>query len=235
MKKKKSIHKRRSKKSIFIKIILFLLIVSVVSVGVIFGINFYVKSIGEENIVSSEDAEILQNMDCILVLGCGVRDDGTPSDMLRDRLDRGLELYFSGVAPKLIMSGDHGRTDYDEVNVMKQYAVDRGVPSEDVFMDHAGFSTYESIYRARDIFGVKGMVIVTQEYHLYRALYLASRFDMEAYGVSSDYNIYAGQTVRDVREILARNKDFLTSVFKPEPTYLGEAIPVNGNGDITND
>lgn len=235
MKKKKSIHKRRSKKSIFIKIILFLLIVSVVSVGVIFGINFYVKSIGGENIVSSEDAESLQNMDCILVLGCGVRDDGTPSDMLRDRLDRGLELYFSGVAPKLIMSGDHGRTDYDEVNVMKQYAVDRGVPSEDVFMDHAGFSTYESIYRARDIFGVKGMVIVTQEYHLYRALYLASRFDMEAYGVSSDYNIYAGQTVRDVREILARNKDFLTSVFKPEPTYLGEAIPVNGNGDITND
>lgn len=203
-------------------------------IGVL-SINAYVKGEGGKHIVTSEDAAKLNNIDCILVLGCGVKDDGTPSAMLRDRLDRSLELYFAGAAPKLLMSGDHGQTDYDEVNTMKNYAIERGVPSEDIFMDHAGFSTYESIYRAKEIFQVKSLIIVTQEYHLYRALYLASAMDLTCFGVSSDYYVYGGQTYREIREILARNKDFFTAIFKPAPTYLGEAIPVNGNGDLTND
>lgn len=203
-------------------------------IGVL-SINAYVKGEGGKHIVTSEDAAKLKNVDCILVLGCGVKDDGTPSAMLRDRLDRSLELYFAGAAPKLLMSGDHGQTDYDEVNTMKNYAIECGVPSEDIFMDHAGFSTYESICRAKEIFQVKSLIIVTQEYHLYRALYLASAMDLTCYGVSSDYYVYGGQTYREIREILARNKDFFTAIFKPAPTYLGEAIPVNGNGDLTND
>ncbi len=235
MKKKKVNEKRKKHLKKFLIISLVFILLCGVFFGTVFAVNAYVMSVGEDAIVSSDEAKQLKNMDCILILGCGVMEDGTPSHMLRDRLDRGIELYFSGVAPKLIMSGDHGTTEYDEVNVMKQYAIDKGVPSEDVFMDHAGFSTYESIYRAKDIFGVKSMFIVTQEYHLYRALYLASCFDMEVYGVSSDYNEYFGQTYRDAREILARNKDFIKVVFKPEPTFLGEAIPVNGNGDVTND
>ncbi len=226
---------KKPKAKVFLIIIIVLLILGIVSVGAVFGINAYVKAVGKKLMVTPEDATVLENVDCILVLGCGVRDDGTPSDMLRDRLDRSLELYFAGVAPKLLMSGDHGRVEYDEVNIMKKYAVDRGVPSEDVFMDHAGFSTYESIYRAKEIFCADNIVIVTQQYHLYRALYLAKSFGMEAHGVECDYYTYYGQTMRDVREILARNKDFFTSVFKPSPTYLGEAIPVNGNGDLTND
>ena len=226
---------KKPKAKVFLIIIIVLLILGIVSVGAVFGINAYVKAVGKKLMVTPEDATVLENVDCILVLGCGVRDDGTPSDMLRDRLDRSLELYFAGVAPKLLMSGDHGRVEYDEVNIMKKYAVDRGVPSEDVFMDHAGFSTYESIYRAKEIFCADNIVIVTQQYHLYRALYLAKSFGMEAHGVECDYYTYYGQTMRDVREILARNKDFFTSEFKPSPTYLGEAIPVNGNGDLTND
>ena len=118
---------------------------------------------------------------------------------------------------------------------MKAYAVAHGVPSEDVFMDHAGFSTYETVYRAKEIFGAKRVIIVTQEYHLYRALYIAERFGIEAYGVASDYHTYGGQTQRDLREVLARCKDFFASIFKPEPTYLGEKIPIDGNGDVTND
>ncbi len=203
--------------------------------ALVFGINFYVRHTGGTHLVSPDEISTIEKADCIVVLGCQVRADGTPSDMLRDRLERGLELYFAGVAPKILMSGDHGQTEYDEVNTMKQYAVNAGVPSEDVFMDHAGFSTYESIYRAKEIFKAESVVVVTQEYHLYRALYIADKFGLEAYGVHCDYNTYAGQAYRELREILARNKDFFTTMFKPEPTYLGEAIPVNGDGNLTND
>lgn len=177
----------------------------------------------------------LADVDCIIVLGCQVRDDGSLSDMLRDRLHRGLELYQIGAAPKLLMSGDHGRTHYNEVGAMKRYAVENDVPSEDVFMDHAGFSTYETIYRAKEIFQAKKVVIVTQEYHLYRAVYIAQQLGLDAYGVSADYRVYSGQSARDFREVLARCKDFAMCLFRPEPTYLGDAIPVSGSGDLTND
>ena len=133
------------------------------------------------------------------------------------------------------MSGDHGTQEYDEVNVMKDFAIEKGVPSEDIFMDHAGFSTYESIYRAKEIFGVKKMIIVTQQYHLYRALYIAKQFEIEAYGVPSNPRKYSGQVFREIREVFARDKDWIQCIVKPKPTYLGESIPVSGNGDITND
>ncbi len=198
-------------------------------------INEHVINSAKGNIILADTAAQLSDIDCILVLGCGVRDDGTPSAMLSDRLSVGISLYESGASPKMLMSGDHGRVTYDEVNTMKQYAIDRGVPSEDVFMDHAGFSTYESIYRAKEIFEADKIIIVTQEYHLYRALFIAEKFGLEAYGVSADLQGYSGQQARDAREVLARNKDFMTSIFKPKPTFLGEAIPVDGNGNITND
>lgn len=222
-------------KKVLKRIFIILICIAIFTIGSVFGINAYVKHVGRQKMLSPEDASTIVDADCILVLGCQVKDDGTPSAMLRDRLERGIELYFAGVAPKILMSGDHGQTEYDEVNTMKQYAIDAGVPSEDVFMDHAGFSTYESIYRAREIFQAETIVIVTQEYHLYRALFIADRLDVAAFGVHCDYNTYGEQTYRDIREILARNKDFLTSIFKPEPTFLGEAIPVAGDGNLTND
>ena len=155
--------------------------------------------------------------------------------MLKDRLIRALELYNAGAAPKLLMSGDHGQNEYNEVGAMKNYAIENGVPSEDVFMDHAGFSTYETIYRAKEVFEAKKVIIVTQEYHLYRALYIAKKLGVDAYGVSCDLNVYAGQSARDIREVLARNKDFFKCIFKPEPKYLGDVIPISGDGNLTND
>ena len=211
------------------------MVLAVTGVSSILGLNAYVKSVGGGNILRPEGAKMLEDVDCILVLGCLVKDDGVPSDMLADRLKRGIELYEQGAAPKILMSGDHGRADYDEVNAMKRVAVDAGVPSSDVFMDHAGFSTYESVYRAKEVFGADKIIIVTQEYHLYRALFIAERLGVEAYGVNADLRNYRGQTARDVREILARCKDFGNTIFKPEPTYLGEMIPIGGNGDLTND
>lgn len=216
------------------RIFLTLLILGVAGAVLVLGINAYVVRSTTKQILNPDDASTLSDVDCILVLGCYVHENGQPSAMLHDRLQRGVELYDAGAAPKLLMSGDHGRTSYDEVNAMKQYALDAGVPSCDIFMDHAGFSTYESLYRTRDIFQGKKIIIVTQKYHLHRALYIARSLGLEAYGVAADYRSYAGQLSRDLREILARNKDFLTSIFQPKPTFLGDVIPVGGDGNLTN-
>ncbi len=197
-------------------------------------VSGYIKHSVKDRIVPPEKAG-LTRADCILVLGCQVVGDDTPSAMLKDRLDCAIGLYFDGASDRILMSGDHGTVKYDEVNAMKEYALKAGVPSEAVFMDHAGFSTYESIYRSRDVFKVGTAIIVTQEYHLYRALYIADRLGVTAVGVASDPRLYAGQAYRDAREILARDKDFVLCIFKPKPTFLGEVIPVSGNGDVTND
>lgn len=222
-------------KSIWLKrILVCVLILGFAGMFTLFSINNYVKSAVKSRIISVQAASRL-NADCILILGAGIRNDGRPSDMLKDRLKQGIELYKLGASDKLLVSGDHGRAEYDEVNVMKQFAIDDGVESENVFMDHAGFSTYESLYRARDIFKAGKIIIVTQEYHLYRALYIAERLGIDAYGIAADPRQYAGQSYRELREILARTKDFFYVMAKPEPTYLGKAIPISGNGDLTND
>ena len=208
--------------------VLSLLLASMIA---ILSINTFIKITAEDAIASGDTPT---GYDCILVLGASVRYD-QPSHMLEDRLLTAIELYKNGAAPKLLMSGDHGSEDYDEVGVMKSFAISHGVPSEDIFMDHAGFSTYESIFRARDVFAADKIIIVTQEYHLYRALHVANALGVEAYGVAADYHTYVGQAYRELREILARNKDFATSILKPEPTYLGDVIPVSGDGNLTND
>ncbi|MBR3691875.1 MAG: YdcF family protein [Clostridia bacterium] len=205
------------------------------AISAVFCLNAYVKAAGAERMLSPETAAELSDIDCILVLGCGVRPDGSPSDMLADRLQRGIDLYSAGAAPKLLMSGDHGTKGYNEVGAMKAFADAAGVPAADVFLDHAGFSTYESVYRAKEIFKAERVIIVTQGYHLHRALYIARELGLEAWGVDADLRSYYGQTARDVREILARCKDFAMCIFKPEPTYLGDSIPVSGDGKITHD
>lgn len=197
-------------------------------------VSAYVIKSTEGYLISEETAPEL-GADCILVLGAGLKPDGTPNHMLKDRLDKGIELYRLGVAPKILLSGDNGQQEYDEVNAMKEYVLNEGVPSEDIFMDHAGFSTYESMYRARDIFLVKKAIIITQRYHQYRALYTARGLGIEGWGVISEPRTYSGQTYREVREILARDKDFLKVFFQPEPTYLGDTIPISGSGLASHD
>ena len=207
-------------------------VLAALAAGTVFVPDIIVVSSAKNRIITADEAAELENTDCVLILGAGVR-DGNPTPMLRDRLITGISLYKTGVAPKIIMSGDHGREDYDEVNVMKSYAVENGVPDSDVFMDHAGFSTYDSIYRAKAVFEADSIIIVTQKYHLYRALYIAERLGVNAVGVSADLDDYSGQLKRDLREIAARDKDFFSCLFKPEPKYLGEKIPVSGDGNIT--
>ena len=216
---------RRIKKIICIVLGMFL-----VGTLAVLGINISMYATGVTRILATGDTP--EDIDCILVLGCQVRSDGSPSHMLEDRLKTAVSCNRGNT--KFIMSGDHGQENYNEVAVMKQFAIDAGIPSENIFMDHAGFSTYESLYRAKYIFGANRIVIVTQKYHLYRALHIAKALGMEAWGVSADLRPYSGQAFREVREILARVKDFGMCIFKPKPTYLGDPIDLSVSGDVTN-
>ena len=169
--------------------------------------------------------------DCILVLGAGVRADGTPSPMLYDRVTVAVQLYEATGAP-LLMSGDH-TGDYNEVAVMKALAVEMGVPSEDVFLDHEGYSTYESLYRARYMFSARRVIIVTQEYHLHRALYIARELDMTATGVSANLRPYRLQKKYNTREHLARFKDFFAAAKGEYNGNVEAPVDLNGDGNLT--
>ncbi len=180
---------------------------------------------------SPEDAPHAQ---CAIVLGARVYADGKPYPMLADRLEVGIRLYKLGKVDKLLLSGDHGQTTYDEVNVMLDYVVARGIPEEDVFTDHAGFDTYDTMYRARDVFQVETAIIVTQGFHLSRAVYTARTLGLEATGVASDLRPYFNETRNATREMLARVKAILDlHITHPRPKYLGVAIPITGDGRAT--
>jgi len=223
--------KKLLKNKVFKVVVITILCVCLLGGVTVVGVNAYMISYVSDYILTAEDLEN-HNFDCVMVLGAGLWDD-EPSPMLRERLEFGLKAYETGCTDKFLMSGDHGRKEYDEVNTMKDFAIDNGVDADNVFMDHAGFSTYESMYRARDIFQVEKMVIVTQKYHLYRAVYDARKLGIDAYGFAADKLIYGVHN--DIRESLARTKDFIYCIFEPKPTYLGDEIPITASGSLTDD
>ena len=200
----------------------------------VFYTNKRVLEVGSSYILKPDNAP---QSEAILVLGAYVSPDGTISQMLEERLKVGYELYEKGKASKIIVSGDHGRKDYDEVNAMKKFYLDKNVPAENVFMDHAGFTTYESMYRARDIFKADKVIVVTQEFHLPRAIFIARELGIEAYGVVASSGNYSDLVIlsNNIRETIARSKAFVSALIKPKPTFLGETIPVQGDGKITDD
>lgn len=219
------------KKKIFISSIVLCLLFLVL----IFGIVFRIQNYGKRYMLNINNLPM--DLDAIIVLGAGVKDDGTPSDILMDRLKTALEVYKTEVSSKILLTGDHGRKEYNEVRAMKNYVKEQNVDESKIFMDHAGFSTYESMYRARDVFKVKKAVIVTNEYHLPRALYIARKMGIEAYGISSDIRNYYYIKAYKKREILAQVKAFIDiNILKPLPTFLGEPIPVStSDGRATED
>ncbi|MDV4152352.1 ElyC/SanA/YdcF family protein [Clostridium sp. AL.422] len=208
-----------------------LLIIFVLTISITISIvNSYKKYIYNIDDIPSDN-------DAIIVLGAGVRSDGSPSDILADRLETSLEVFNAGLGNTFILSGDHGTVEYNEVRAMKDYIMNENIDEKIVFMDHAGFSTYDTMYRAKEIFKVDKAIIVTNEYHLPRALYIARKLGIEAYGVRSDLREYQLMDSYKKREILAQLKDFAyVNILKPEPKFLGEAIPVNSSdGRVTED
>ena len=232
----RTVIRKRRKRARGLALALALLLCAGVILG---GFNIAMPQISKGRILTPAQAVEQDKFDCILVLGAKVNPNGTLSHMLEDRCRRGVELYHAGIAaghlPVLLMSGDHGQVEYDEVSAMKRYAVAHGVPSSDVFMDHAGFSTYDSMYRARDVFQAERVLIVTQRYHLFRAVYIARQLGLDAWGVASDYRPYANQGQNSLREFLARPKDLLKCVIQPKAKYLGQPIPLIYDGNVTND
>ena len=188
------------------------LVILLIIGAVALSLNFFILLSTEDQIVEEYEG----GYSCILVLGAGVRPDGTPSHMLEDRIIKAVELYKSGVSDILLMSGDHASDSYNEVGTMKSYAMSLGVPEEAIVCDGKGFSTYESIWRAKEVYGYSSMIIVTQTYHLYRALYIANALNADAHGASASLRYYGGQIFNDLREAIARCKDFAFTIAKPE-------------------
>lgn len=199
----------------------------------ILALDQYVEKVGNKTLVTVDEAS---EADAILILGAYVHPSGQVSRMLKDRLDFGFRLYELGKSEKIIVSGDHGSKSYNEVKAMCAYLEDLGVPSEAIFMDHAGFNTYDSIYRMKAIFEVNKAIVVSQAYHTVRAAYIAKMLDIEVQSVASDTYVYEKMLIYRIREIGARVKAFwMAGVMKPHPTYLGEVIPITGSGLKTRD
>lgn len=191
-------------------------VLKILSIAVVIGlilvligacINLYIVHTGGKQIYTVEQMRG-SKADCILVLGAGLKPDGSPSDMLRDRLSFACDLWNEGVSDTVLVSGDRASESYDEVTAMKNYLLAHGVPEEAIVEDPMGYSTSESLKRAKDIFGYENIAVVTQRYHLYRALYIAQKTGLDAKGVNSDPYTYRGQVLRDIREFAARIKDF---------------------------
>ena len=197
-------------------------------------VNTFMIGYASRFILTAGQAAAL-DADCVLVLGARVYEDGSLSAVLEDRMAVGVQLYQAGAGKKMLLSGDHGQRRYDEVGSMKAYAQNAGVPDDDIFLDHAGFSTYESAVRAAKVFGVKRCVVVTQSFHLTRAVTLLRAQGIEAYGVPSDLRPYKNHYYNEIRELGARVKDLFYMIFRPAPTYLGEPIDIGGSGTVTFD
>ena len=172
--------------------------------------------------------------DAALVLGAQVLPNGHPSPMLTDRIEAAAELYRAGKVDKLLVSGDHGRWSYDEVGTMRRELLERGVPPADLFTDHAGFDTWDSAQRARRVFDARSVVVVTQRFHMARALFAANRAGLDATGYPADRRSYGRVMGRlRVREALARVKVVADAVVGSEPRFLGPVIPIRGDGRAT--
>ncbi len=195
--------------------------------------NIVVIASAKAHILTFDEAKELTDIDCIIVLGAGLKSDGSPSNLLYERILCGAELYLAGASDRLLLSGDHSRVDYNEVGAMKKYMLDRGIEANVVFTDHAGLDTYDTMYRAKEIFKAKRVIVVTQGFHLSRAVFIANALGLEAYGVDCDTGVYGRNIMNDIREIAARPKYVLDAVFKPEPQYLGEAIPIWGEASAS--
>lgn len=199
----------------------------------IFACSRYVTSQSAPYILQSIDE--LPACDAILVLGARVYDNNQPSPTLADRLDSAIALYRAGKAKKILASGDHSTAEYDEVSAMLAYLLAHDIPVEDIFLDHAGLNTYDSLYRARDIFQAESLLICTQDFHMPRAIYIARSLGISAWGVPCPDR----QTYREynrLRESLARVKAVIeTDVLRREPRFLGPAIPLSGDGRSTHE
>lgn len=192
-------------------------------IGLFFVSQFLVLHSAKDRVFFVSEAP---NDSVVIVLGASVLRSGQPSDILADRLLTAVDLYKTGKAKKILVSGDHGRTDYDEVEAMQNYLLEQGIPKEDIVLDHAGFDTYDTVVRAHKIFQLDSALIVSQSYHLPRAIFIGQNIGLELSGVSADRQTYVKIVYFKLRESLARVKAVLDVILHVQPKYLGEPITI---------
>ncbi len=178
-------------------------------------------------------ADIRNERPAALVLGAAVYSGNVPSPVFADRLDTAVELYQAGLVRKIIVSGDHGGPNYDEVNTAKDYLIGKDIPANDIFLDHAGFNTYNSMYRARNVFKADSLLIVTQDFHLARSLFIAKKLGVDAWGCRADRNFYMNIKNMKNREKLANIKAWLDVNLRVKPRFLGSSFDLEGDGRET--
>jgi SanA protein len=158
-----------------------------------------------------------------IVFGAGLRYDGTPTAILQDRVQTAVQLYQNGKVTKLLMSGDNSFVDYNEPEAMRQYAISLGVPDADIVLDYAGRRTYDTCYRAGAIFELKSAILVTQSFHLPRALFLCNSFGVASKGVQAD-NIY----FRKISRFIWSAREFPATTQAVWETYVTKPLPILG-------
>jgi len=215
------------------KFINFLVFTIVALILAILALQFHVNKVSKDHIFTNSDE--LSPAYVGLVLGASVRPDKTLSPILKDRVDSAYELYQKGIIKKFLLSGDHGQQDYDEVNAMKDYLNDKGVPNKDIFLDHAGFDTYDSMYRAQSVFEVSELIVITQEFHLPRAVYVGKHMNLKVTGYIADRREYSGNSHFKRREWLANIKAWIELHINKKPTYDGPTIPITGDSSLSHD
>lgn len=186
------------------------------------------------HIILSTEASIHKNTATLnpaftaIVLGASVRSNGTLSTVLKDRVNSAIELYQSGIVKRILVSGDNSTKHYNEPIAMKDYLIAKGIPAEHIFMDFAGFDTFDTMYRAKAIFEIENAIIVTQEFHLPRALFIAKKLNLNCAGYIADQHQYPTIMYNKAREALANVKAYLNIHFSAKPKFLGEKIPITG-------
>lgn len=200
------------------KVLDIILIIILITLIIISSINSYVIDSTNSKIIDISATSDKNNY-VILVLGASVKKD-KPSKMLKDRLDMALDIHNVISGSEVLVTGDSVTDNYDEVSVMTNYLIDNNMDSNLISKDNYGISTYDSIWRAKNIYGYDKIIIVSQKYHLYRALYIAQKLEIDAYGVAAEDIKYNGKEYREFREMLARVKDYFKTMLNSKAKYI---------------
>lgn len=202
-------------------------------VGMIFYVQNVITSTSQDRIYPLRDMDSIPEAKVAMVLGARVFPDGRLSAVLKDRVDAGIDLYKAGKVEKLLMSGDNRTAKYNEVSAMRKYAIKHGVASDDVVRDFAGFRTYDSVYRAKEIWGLDRVLIVSQQFHLPRAIYIAQSMDMDAYGIAASETRYRVLAKLKIRERLAWLLAWVDVQAGRDPYFLGPKEALSGDAQTT--
>jgi SanA protein len=205
-------------------------IIGVLSFALVSIIYFYVKSSTKDFIYVN--ANEIPKHEVGIIFGAGIKGN-EPSSYLKDRLDAGILLFKTNKIDKILLSGDNGRDEYDELTVMKRYCYENGIDTTKIFVDYAGFDTYSTMYRAREIFKVDQAILITQEYHLNRAIYLGNQLGVKSIGFSANKMLYGNYNYVRFREFFSIFKSFLDVKRNRKPRFLGTTININEHSNFS--